>query len=426
MERIRIKMASAILSGCVLAGGWLSAARGSNGVEDFGVSAPAQARGGADVAIGDTALSQVDNPASMSFLPDCRTYDFMSKIILPRVEWAGPTGTSQSTIAVIPAVNAAAAFQIDDDLSWGFALHTKGGQADSFRHHSLFVPSAIVLRDRADFEDVDIPLNFSYRVTDKLCIGLGARVEVASLRFTVDFGPVDANFERGYAVGGGFQGGAIYKATDCLTLGIAYRSPTWFGSLDGGDADVRVFIPRDGSIAASLGSASIHNFLLPQRISAGAAYDLTPDIKLVTEARWINYEHSSLRQFNVNTNGLAFPPVPRVVPFPIAYRDEGVFIVGAEFKLTECLKWAVGYNYNTDPLKENSLLPIADVTNKHNITTGVTLSRCNWWITAGYAIGLTSTLQANGTTTFPSPNDYPTSKMSETQHNLFMGFGFTR
>src|SRR5687767_8293589 len=41
----------------------------TDGVELLGVSTQAQTRGGADVAVGDTALSQVENPATLSLTP---------------------------------------------------------------------------------------------------------------------------------------------------------------------------------------------------------------------------------------------------------------------------------------------------------------------------------------------------------------------
>jgi long-chain fatty acid transport protein len=397
-------------------------ASASDGVEPVGTSAQSEGRGGADVAIGDSGMSHVDNPALL-LMHDCRTLDFAGKLVIPRFEWVGPRGTAYSN-EVVPIINAGESIPIDDDFSWGWAMYTKTGVATRYNNHHLQIPQ-IELQDRSDFENVAFPLNLAYRVSDRLFIGAGGRFEVASTRFTDVFGPAYFNFERGWAVGGGFQAGVLFKACDTVNIGAAYRSPTWFDDLHGGHAQIQVFplVPT----ATDLGPASINNFREPQRLSAGVAWDVTCNVKLSGEVRYINYSNSSLGSTVIHTAGTLAPLVPKDLPFPLKYKDELVLIAGADFKLNDRWTWRVGYNYGTAPVENNGLLPTASVIPQHNVTTGLQFNKDNWWVTGGYILSATTVMNSSGGNGFlGAPNDYAFSRLSQTLHSLFLGIGFNR
>jgi long-chain fatty acid transport protein len=405
-----------------LAAGWLPGARASDGVEPIGTSAQSEGRGGADVAIGDSGMSHVDNPALL-LQHDCRTFDFAGKLVIPRLEWVGPAGTATSN-ELVPILNMGETIPINDDFSWGWAVYTKSGVATRYNNHYLQIPE-IELTDRSDFENVALPLNLAYRISDYLYIGAGGRFEVATTRFSDVFGPAYFNFERGWAVGGGFQAGLLFKPCDTLSFGAAYRSPTWFDNLHGGHAQIQVFplVPT----TTDLGPASINNFREPQRISAGIAWDATCWLKLSGEIRYINYSNSSLGSTVIHTAGTLAPLVPKDLPFPLNYKDEIVLIGGADFKLNDRWTWRAGYNYGTAPVENNGLLPTASIIPQHNVTTGLQFTKDNWWVTGGYILSATKVMNASGGNGFlGAPNDYAFSKLSQTLHTMFIGIGFKR
>jgi long-chain fatty acid transport protein len=420
-RRCGVRWLSLLLVGVV----WAGAGRrvqASNGLEPIAISSRSQGRGGADTGVGDSALSQVDNPATLT-LQDCRTFDSVGKIILPRSEWVGPAGTVNSGYGVLPAFNFGMAAPLSDDLSWGWAVYTKTGEASKYDNAHLQIPQ-LVLTDRADLEDVAIEANLAYKITDQLSVGVGPRLEVASTRFTDVFGPAVFNFERGYAVGGGFQAGLYYKVCDTINVGVGYRSPTWCGSLDGGNAQIQFIGLLNTS--ADLGPVRIDNLRLPQRVSVGGSWDATDRLRLATEARWINYSDSTLNSTIIHQNGLA-PLVPAGLPFPLRYKDEYVFIVGGDFKVDEHWTVRAGYNYGTPPVEHQGLLPTASVITTHNITAGLEYRKDNWWVNVGYILGLTTTLASSDVNGFlGTPNDYSASRLSLTEHTIFVGLGFNR
>jgi len=70
----------------------------SNGVELTGISFNARARGGADVAVGDSALSQIDNPAALALTPRGRPrFDFAGELVFPEVSGALRSDRSNPT-----------------------------------------------------------------------------------------------------------------------------------------------------------------------------------------------------------------------------------------------------------------------------------------------------------------------------------------
>jgi long-chain fatty acid transport protein len=265
-------------------------------------------------------------------------------------------------------------------------------------------------------KDIAIYLNAAYKLTDKLSVGIGARAEVATSKFSMVLGPADLEFGRGYAYGGGFQLGLHYQARDDLTFGLAYRSPSWFGDLSGGDAKVSLF----GLLPVPLGSANIDELRLPQRIMAGAAWDATDWLKFIGEARWINYGNSTFHSTTVATDGL----IDLRYPLPLGYRDQWAFILGAEFKLDERWTLGVGYHYATAPVPRENLLPMCSILSQHHATIGLRYETERWWVGGGYIVAFRESLRGRGYSDIPLGIDYGLSNMAQTQHSIFVGFGF--
>ncbi|MBN2447534.1 MAG: outer membrane protein transport protein [Phycisphaerae bacterium] len=387
----------------------------TNGVEPIDTSLQARARGGADVAIGDSALSQVNNPSSLANFRR-PSFDFSGQVCFPTARWESPIDECESSVRVIPLGNAGVALPLDDRTTIGFALHSKAGLASQYRMRHLMIPW--IERDvGADAKMIGLHFNIGHKLTDRLSIGFGVRGEVATSAFSMVLGPLDADFGRGYAYGGGFQTGLMYRATDDLTLGLAYRSPSWFGDVSGGQMKASLL----GLLPVDLGPGRIESLRLAQKVTAGAAWDATDWLKLVGEMRWINYGNSSFDTLTVATDGA----LPLRIPLPMGYQDQWVFAVGAEVKLDEHWTWGVGYNYGTDPVRRSSLLPMGSTITQHHITTGLRYQRDNWWVGVGYILGMRASMDGGGYSRVPLGVDYGLSRIEQTQHSVLVGFGFS-
>lgn len=392
---------------------------GSNGTELIGVSTQARSRGGADIAVGDSPLSQIDNPASL--LLHGRDLDFAGKLILPRSRWTNTVDTANTEIGVIPILNLAGSKPVNERLSWGWALHTKSGLASAYTIEHFATPG-LRTTERVDYENADLQLNGAIQLTDRLSVGAGLRGEFVTTKFNITAGPLFASIERGYAVGTGLQVGLMYELTEAVRLGLGYRSPTWMTDIEGGHGQLNFF--GDPTTTLDMGPASLGGNL-PQKLTAGASWDATDWLMLTTEVRWINFADSAFNSTSIETDGIP-GLVPTSVPFPLGYRDQVVVATGADVRLTDRWILGLGYNYGSDPIPAANLLPIGSILAQHHVTTGIRYDRCNWWVGAGYILAVTAGLAGDGTSAFPGPNDYSGSHLSQTQHSVFFGFGIRR
>lgn len=406
---------------------WPQSAAGTDGIEPIGISMQSLARGGADVAVGDSALSQIDNPATLTLSPDDAVgLDFAGQLLMPRTRWDGRIDSAPSTIRHIPLGHVGLALPQNERLTLGVAFHSKSQLGTRFRLRHL-VMRDLKRRFGSDMRDFALSLNVGYRSTRKLSLGAGVRGELATAEFNTVSGPLTLDFGRGYAVGGGFQLGLHYQALPTLAFGLGYRSPTWFQDLTGRDSEANFAGESEagtfGRFPIPLGKGTVRNIRLPQRVAAGLAWDATDWLKIVGEARWLNYAGSTF-----DTTRLRFlipiSPVGILAKTPIGYRDQWVFITGTEFKLSRHWKLGVGYHYATDPIANSTVLPIAANVTQHHLTAGLRYEADKWWIGGGYVLGLENAVRANWRTNTPFGTDYRRGRLEQTQHSVMLGFGF--
>ena len=385
----------------------------TNGTEPIGLGQRDRARGGVDVAVGDSALSQFDNPSSLAKWRKTKL-DFGLQLAFPQVHWRGPFGSADSEIDVIPLFNFGAAFPVNDKLTIGGGFHTKSGLINRYNFRHVLFP----LQQRrvgADVKNASLSLNAGYQLTERLAVGVGGRLEILTAKVSKVLGPMDVELSHGEAYGGGFQVGLTYQVTDDVTLGAAYRSPTWFGDVSGGRAQASLL----GMLPVPLGDGRLRDFRLPQKVTAGAAWDVTDRLKLMGEVRWINYSNSSYKSVTVGT------ALPIGVKLPLSYQDQWVFATGAEYKLDDRWTLGVGYNYGTNPISRESVNAITSILAKHHATVGLRYEQDNWWIGAGYILGFSESMEGKGHSRIPFGIDYGLSRVEQIQHSIVLGVGFS-
>jgi long-chain fatty acid transport protein len=387
----------------------------TDGLEPIGVSVQAQSRGGADVAVGDTALSQIDNPASVTLGANEVRFDLAEEFIIARTRWTGMSCSAESERVFGLLSNAAVTIPLGRDLSLGFAFHWRDGMGTRYHIRPLMMP---LTERRIGSEQyvVDPQVNIGYRLTQKLSVGAGLRIEEVTQEMSTVLGPADVSLGRGYACGTGFQFGVHYQARRDLAFGASYRSPTWFGDMDMPHAKASVY----GMGPVAVKDAEIEDFRLPQKIMAGVAWDATDRLKLVGEVRWLDSGDTTLGSTVLTAQG----PIFLRIPFPLGYRDQWVFAGGAELKLDRHWTLAGGYHFATQPVDNASLIPTGSVIMQHHITMGLRYEVNNWWVGLGYVWALPTTLSNDGRSDIPLGVDYGHSEMEQQQHGILAGFGF--
>lgn len=395
-----------------------------DGVEPIGFSMPAMARGGADVAVGDTALSQIENPATLTLNPDqLFRFDATGQLFMPDTRWDGLLGSAGSSVRHIPLGHAGLVIPVNERIGLGLALYSKSQFRSRYRMRHLFSPWR-ASRVGADLYNMGLALNVGYKVNDKLSIGVGGRAELVTAKFKSIHGPTAVDFDRGYTVGGGFQLGALYQVTPTLTAGLGYRSRTWLQDIAGRDRRTLYqsvsWLRPYGIPTVRLVNADIADMIMPQRVAAGLAWEATDRLKLHGELRWINYSDSVLNKakFLVGRHG-------RTLRSPIGYQDQWVFIAGAEYELDSHWTLAGGYHYATNSVSRRALNPLSVHVVQHQITTGLRYRKDNWWAGIGYILGLPATMSRTGVSSIPLGLDYMAIELRQVQHSVTCGFGFS-
>lgn len=409
---------------CWLAAGLLASvfgrvARATDGLEPIGLSVQSLMRGGADVAVGDSALSQIDNPATLRLVPG--SIDVTGEFLMLDTRWRGTYDSSGSSVHWLPLGHIGLALPGNDRFNFGVAAWSKSQLATSFRLRSAVLASP--QRSNSDMRDFGLGLNGAVNVTDNLSIGGGLRCELITGGFTGLAGPERVYFGRGYGLGAGFQLGLHYRIIDGLTFGLGYRSPTWFQDVFGDHGSSafsnqwELLTPNARSV--HLGRATINDFELPQKLSAGLAWQATDRLRISAEGRWINYANSSMYKadYNLASSRVSLDSL-------IGYRDQFAIMAGGEYKLTENWTVGCGYHHASNPISRRAFLPIADMIVVHHITAGLTYRRGPWWFGGGYILGLPNSLEAAPFTRILLGADSVRGELRQTQHSVFVGCGY--
>ncbi len=191
----------------------------------------------------------------------------------------------------------------------------------------------------------------------------------------------------GKAKATGFAGkiGAVYKASEQLTIGAAYHSKTALGDLETSGASLKFNVNQnDGDANGTVGPAmeatvngkiTVKDFQWPQMLGLGTAYQATPRFLVVFDYKWINWK-DVLKDFTMtftaenDTFGNAFAGTALDATLFQNWKDQHVFMIGAAHKTTDQLTLRAGLNIANNPIPSEFENPLFPATIKTHVTLG--------------------------------------------------------
>lgn len=380
-----------------------------NGLEELGHSYQADARGGTEVAVGDTGLAQIRQPASLGLHKRGR-FDSKLTFIYPRNRWNGPAGGDNSSVSCMRSYNLGYVRPLTEKFSAGIAFE-KGGWSSSFNSPYLLYNPGQNTKASLDYTHYSSYVNFGYKANEKLLLGAGPRVEVLSFKTDFVMGPGKLTWPKSWAVGSGFEVGALYLINPKWQTGVSYRSPLWCGGMHTNNATFE--IPGQGTQTGRLG---ISNFTLPQRLSFGLSYKPTKKLRLITEGGWIGNSSSVFGHANVT--GLAN------LPFSPGYRDVWLCNNGFDYDFNENWSCSGGFSFNNQPIVKQAVTPVFPSNCKQMFTYGLRYKRGRMWTGVTHIIGLPSVSTSNGNTNVPLGLDYQFGNTRQMLQSVNCGVGF--
>lgn len=380
-----------------------------NGLEELGHSYQADARGGTEVAVGDTGLAQIRQPAALGLHKRGR-FDSKLTFLYPRNRWNGPAGGDYSSVTCSRSYNLGYVRPLTEKLSAGIAFE-KGGWSSSFHSPYLLYNPGQQTKALVDYTHYSSYVNFGYKPTEKLLLGAGPRVEVLSFKTDFVMGPGKLTWPKTWAVGSGFEVGALYLINPKWQTGVSYRSPLWCGGMHTNNATFE--IPGLGTQTGRLG---VSNFTLPQRLSFGLSYKPTKKLRLITEGGWIGNSSSVFGHANIT--GLAN------LPFSPGYRDVWLCNNGFDYDFNENWSCSGGFSFNNQPIVKQAVTPVFPSNCKQMFTYGLRYERGRVWTGVTHVIGLPSISTSNGNTNVPLGLDYQFGNTRQMLQSVNCGVGF--
>jgi long-chain fatty acid transport protein len=371
----------------------------AEGITLIGYGARQKALAGADVADSRDPMSMAVNPAGIVGLP----HEFQAGItlLLPNrgYDASGPLvvvapGHVESGRPAFPVPNGGSVHPIDADSAWGEVTYGNGGINTAYGFNNIkppiYAPNQVV--------PTGLPAPFPGAITLKGPLlsptlggpfgggfaGIDLEQSFFSLVYARKFGPVTIGFaptlaaqmanvqglktlapysadpyhlsDNGYdwSFGGGFRVGAQYEPLPGLRLGVAGSTPMWmtqFGKYAGAIAD--------------------HGKLdVPANVSAGVAYDVTPDLTVMAD--WKHIFYSSVRSLG-NSSFPLYPGVLGSINGPgFGWRDTDMESFGIEYRALKPLTLRLGYAHSSPMIgsKDVTLNVLAPAISIHHVSGG--------------------------------------------------------
>lgn len=370
------KMYHALRAGVVISALLASTglASATAGYFQLGFGPRQNAMGGAGVADSRDAMAMALNPAGIAgmdselqlgvtlFMP-FRGYDAGPGFA------ASPGVESDSNIFAVP--NAAYVHKIDEDSSLGVTLYGNGGMNTNYADtpNAACPPggSGVFCGGKAGVDLMQAFLSVDYaRRFGPLKVGIAPTL--VGQRFKADglgaFGMMGfssdpthlTNNGYSYSWGGGLRAGAELSVAENLRLAVSGQTKMWMSKFDKYSG-----LFSDGG-----------DFDIPAAITAGIAFDATPDLTFTADYQHIFYSGVNA----VSNSSLITPGSLGTANGPgFGWHDVDVFKLGAEWRATDIWTLRAGYAYSTNPVKSSDVMfnILAPGVVKHHITAGASV-----------------------------------------------------
>jgi long-chain fatty acid transport protein len=307
------------------------------------------------------------NPGSISFLSEKTMISFGVNGIFSGVAFQG--------------LNESQVYRNEPGVSTPFNLYVTHKLSDRFAAGiGIYIPFGSTLNweeewkgryivQKVELRTFYIQPTISYKVNEKLGIGIGGVIGVGSLSLEKDI-PVSATSgERAYVViegqdvSYGFNLGLYYELNDKLHLGFDYRSGVEF-DVKGGDANF--FVPNalaDKFPAKNTFDASLP---LPSTTTLGLKYKVSEKLSLGMDLSMVGWGVYDELNIDFETNTESLEDLKSIKD----YSNVFIIRVGGEYQYNEKIIGRFGAYFDQTPVSDMYFSPETPDMNKIGLCTG--------------------------------------------------------
>jgi long-subunit fatty acid transport protein len=206
-----------------------------------------------------------------------------------------------------------------------------------------------------------------------------------------------------------FTLGLQYQVTSSLAIGVTYRSET--PETFEGDSTVVLNGPVIGAPdILTVEDRFKYEMELPRHLQVGAAYDVTPQWRIMADVRWTNW--SDAKGFG-SASVIEFQEGTLAKTLTVNYQAEDAysFHFGTAYKLTDNLELQAGYIYDQAFMPEEAVDLVTLSSDRHILSLGGTYTKPTdegeWAFTLGGQIALyeSRTIEAGESDTLGGATD---------------------
>ncbi len=376
MKKIFAALGTAALLGAFA----VTPAGATNGMDMIGYSTRSIGMGGADVAVDGDASSVGGNPAVVSAAtPSSAT--LQATALMPVLNYQDPANDidGENQVFLMPLLGYVHKIGATP-WSAGIGVYAQGGMGVDFQNVRTQAGTTDELTSQMAFLRLN-PI-VAYEVNPDLKLGVTLMLGYATLKFSQFPDTAEGiNVEDLTSIGYAGKIGAQYKIGEKFRVGATYLTESKV-SLDGGTATLN-FGP--GGLVKY--DAELEDFTWPQELEVGVAYLPAKGFTIAADVKWINWsatiDQPKLKLSNPNS---AVPPGYQTITntFDMAWDDQFVFALGAEYALNEMHAFRAGVNYGANPVPDDKLNPLFPAIPEVHMTLGYGLTMGNWGVDLAY------------------------------------------
>jgi long-chain fatty acid transport protein len=392
-------------------------AMATNGMNMIGYNVRSSGMGGADVAIDTDCSGTACNPATLGRQRD-HSMGIGVSLLMPQVEVSqnalGAELDGEEQFFPLPYV--AYARKLSETSPWtiGFDTFAQGGMGVDVRGYPT--PNGPGSFD-SQIQYGRFTGAASYRLNDRLSIGLGATVGYAAMEFSL-FPEYPGGFAMDDLASYGYAGrlGLHYKVNEALSLGAQYTTEAVL-DLDGGTLTANY-----GPAGRIDFDAEMDDFTWPEEAEFGIAVQASRKLIVAADIKWIGWSRAIDVVKVKPSGGPANMPAPvtpgsDVLLFDMNWDDQWVFALGAEYAITPAHAVRFGYNYGRSPVPDENLSPLFPAIVEHHLTLGYGLTLDKWALDLAYEHAFEHTQTNSNPDSLANPFG-PGVTVSQAQHTV--------
>jgi long-chain fatty acid transport protein len=373
----------------------------TNGMDMIGYSARSSGMGGADVAVDADATAVSGNPALIAGQAP-RSATIGVSLLMPKMGLTHNVPTGPATVVVDEIDGEAQYFPMptlgyvhkigDSPVTLGLGLYAQGGMGVDFQDVSTGMGTKDELTSNVSFMRLNPIL--AYRAADWLSLGATVMVGYAQAEFSMypetSYPGVFAGMDVTDLSSMGYAGrvGAQVKLGPMVRLGATYTSESSI------DLDNGTLTMNFGSMGGKVDyDVKMGDFSWPQEAEAGIAVLPFKGLTVAADVKWINWSATIDKPTLTVSGGPAGLERPfrdangnpsDTMTFDMAWDDQIVYAIGAEYAVNETHTLRAGFNYGKNPVPDDNLNPLFPAIVEKHATLGYGLNLGQWVFDLAY------------------------------------------